>query len=206
MDLNSVISLANEAAENMNDFSFMRWNRYAENNKEFKRPDLWTLKTLVPAPAIYYPGDDIVNARMSGCNVNRNSWNLKTSQPGDIRGYKPIAAQPNGFVDMSGSVTVTFADKQDYAIELWIKSTRDLISHPVTRFSYPVELLMSQLELSYYNTVQQKVKVLSLLNCVPQSATVGEEDPAEGDVTPATTGYSIVWAFPWHKENYYNVY
>lgn len=205
MDLNQVINLANEAANNSNDFAQMRWNKYKDNNKEYKRPDLWTFKMLVPAPAIYYPGDEIINARMADCSVSRNSWTFKTSEPTAIRGYKPIAAQPSGFVDMSGSVTLNFADKQDYAIELWIKSTRDLISHPETRFSYPVELLMSQMELSFHNTVQQRVKVWTFFNAIPTGNQMSDEDPAAGDVS-FSTGYGMTWAFPWHKEDYMNIY
>lgn len=206
MDLNEVIGLAQNAAQNMNDFAFMRWNKYMENNKEFKRPDLWTVKFLTPAPAIYYPGDDIVNARLNDVSVTRNSWPFKSGQPSQVRGYYPLGAQPNGFVDMSGSVQLSFVDKQDYAIELWIKDTRDLISHPETRFSYPVELLMSQMEVAFYNTVQQRVKVWSLYNCVPTgSPSVADEDPQTGDVS-WSAGYSMTWNFPWHKEEYKTVY
>jgi hypothetical protein len=205
MDLNQVISLASEAANGTNDFAQMRWNQYMDNNKEYKRPDLWTIKMLSPAPAIYYPGDAIVNARLDTCNVARNSWTPKDAQPATIRGYYALGAQPNGFVDMSGKVTLQFADKQDYAIELWIKSTRDLISHPETRFSYPVELLMSQIELAYHNTVQQRVKVHTFFNAVPTGLTPGEDNPVTGDVSFGNNN-TYEWTFPWHKEEYMNIY
>lgn len=205
MDLNQVISLAKSALDGSNDFSKMRWDKYKDNNKEFKRPDLWTIKMLSPAKAIYYPGDEIVNARLDSCTVDRTSFTLKVAEPATVRGYKPIAVQPNGFVDMSGRVTLNFVDKQDYAIELWIKSTRDLISHPETRFSYPVELLMSQMELAYHNTVQQRVKVLTFLNAIPAAATVGQDTPATGDANfGADNNYT--WAYPWHTEDYLNIY
>ena len=204
MDLNNVISLANSAIKGENEFKDLRWDRFRDNNKEYKRPDLWTIKMISPAPAIYYPGDDIINARLNDVSVTRQSWQLKTQDVPTVRGYKSLGGQPSGFADMSGTVQLSFVDKQDYAIELWMKSTRDLISHPESRFSYPVELLMSQIELSFYNTVQQRVKVLNFLNCVPQSIQVGEEDPAESASWGAN--YSYTWSFPWHTETYKNVY
>lgn len=204
MDLNKVISLAQAASEGSNDFAQMRWQKYMDNNKEYKRPDLWTMKMLSPAKAIYYPGDEIINARLDSCSVDRTSFTLKVSEPSPIRGYKPIAAQPSGFVDMSGRVTLQFADKQDYAIELWIKSTRDLISHPETRFSYPVELLMSQMELTYHNTIQQRVKILSFINAIPTSVSVGQDNPANEASFGNDNSYT--WAYPWHNERYENIY
>ena len=205
MELNEVIGLAEAAANGSNDFAQMRWSKYMDNNKEFKRPDLWTIKMLSPAPAIYYPGDEVINARLDTCKVTRTSWDYKMGDSPTIRGYKPLGGQPSGFADMSGSVSMSFVDKQDYAIELWIKSTRDLISHPETRFSYPIELLMSQVELSYHNTVQKRVKVHTFFNCVPTSGTVAEDDPANGDVS-WSAGYDYTWKFPWHKEEYINLY
>lgn len=205
MDLNQVIGLADSSALAANDFAHFRWIKYAEDNKEFKRPDLWTMKMIKPATAIYYPGDDIINARLNDVKVARNSWNLPTMQGPKIRDYQPIGAQPNGFVDMSGNITLEFFDKQDFGIELWLKSVRDLISHPISRFSYPVELLMSTMELAFHNTVQQKVKVLNFLNAVPTAVTIGDEDPSASGVT-ASAGYSITYAFPWHTEEYRNLY
>lgn len=205
MDLNQVISLASEAANGTNDFAQMRWNQYMDNNKEWKRPDLWTIKMLSPAPAIYYPGDAIINARLDRCQVNRESFKYKVAQPTTVRGYYALGAQPNGFVQMAGTVVMNFADKQDYAIELWIKSTRDLISHPETRFSYPVELLMSQVELAYHNTVQQRTKVHTFFNAVPFDNNVADDNPVTGDVSFGADN-SYTWAFPWHKEEYMNIY
>lgn len=205
MDLNQVISLAEQAANGGTDFAQMRWNQYMDNNKEFKRPDLWTLKMLEPAKAIYYPGDQIINARLDNAQITRQAFQLKVAEPGTIRGFKPLGAQPNGFMDMSGTVQLTFADKQDYAIELWMKSTRDLISHPETRFSYPVELLMSQMELAYHNTIQQRTKVHTFLNCVPTQVSVGGDTPQTGDVSFSPDN-TYTWAFPWHREDYLNIY
>lgn len=205
MDLNQIIELADKSALGANDFSHFRWIKYADNNKEFKRPDLWTLKTIKPAIAIYYPGDDMINARLNDVKVTRNSWNLPTTPGPKIRDYQTIGAQANGFVDMSGTVTLDFFDKQDFGIELWIKAIRDLTSHPESRFSYPVELLMSTMELAFHNTVQQKVKILTLINAVPSAVVVGDEDPAQSGGSPSA-GYSITWSFPYHTEEYRNLY
>lgn len=205
MDINEVIKLSQQALDGTGHFKDMRWSKYRDNNKEFKRPDLWTLKMISPAKAIYYPGDEIVNARLDSCSVSRNSWQLKVSEPPRVRGYKPIGAQPSGFVDMSGTATLNFVDKQDYAIELWIKSIRDLISDPVSRFSYPVDLLMSEFELAFHNTVQQRTKIWNLFNAVPNSVQVGDDNPQTGDVSWSPSN-SITWAFPWHDENYTTIY
>jgi hypothetical protein len=204
MDLNKIKSLADSAIRGENGFKDLRWDRYMDNNKEFKRSDLWTFKMISPAPAIYYPGDEIINARLNDVSVTRESWNLPTNDPPKIRGFKPIGAQPNGPIDVSGTVQCSFVDKQDYAIELWMKSTRDLISHPITRFSYPIELLMSQMELTFHDTIQQRVKILTFINAVPKSITVGDEDPAEESSWSAN--YQYTWAFPNHTEEYKNIY
>jgi hypothetical protein len=205
MDLNQVQQLAQQALTGGNDFADMRWDKYRDNNKEGKRPDLWTFTMIEPAKAIYYPGDEILNARLDTVSVQRNSWQLHTGDSATVRGYHPLGGQPNGFVDMSGSFTLNLTDKQDYAIELWIKNTRDLISNPETRFSYPVELLMCQAEVAFHNTVQQRVKVWNFLNAVPRQAAVGQDAPQNGDVSWGADN-NLTWNFPWHTENYVNIY
>ena len=49
---------------------FIGWERtYKDNNKEFLRGDMWELKFLNAPKIVYYPGDDIMNARLNSVNV-----------------------------------------------------------------------------------------------------------------------------------------
>ena len=44
-------------------------NTYKDNNKEFLRGDMWEFKFLNAPKIVYYPGDDIINARLNSVNV-----------------------------------------------------------------------------------------------------------------------------------------
>ena len=92
---------------------FIDWtSTYHDNNKEFLRGDMWEFKFLNVPKIVYYPGDDIINARLNSVNVGidysvggiekrmRGGWNIyqRTSQ------------------NTNGTLTLSLVDKEDQAL------------------------------------------------------------------------------------------
>lgn len=62
----NVADLVRQAGGNM---GFIEYKTFKDNNKEFLRGDMWELKFINPPKVVYYPGDNIVNARLNAVQV-----------------------------------------------------------------------------------------------------------------------------------------
>lgn len=106
-------------------------NTYRDDNKEFLRGDMWEFKFLNAPKIVYYPGDDIINARLNSVNVgiDYSVTGIEKRMRGGWSIYQRTAQNTNG------TLTLSFVDKEDQAITYFIDDWRQKIADRSTRYS-----------------------------------------------------------------------
>ena len=95
-------------------------NTYVDDNKEFLRGDMWEFSMYNAPKIVYYPGDKIMNARLNSVNIA-----IDDSVSGfekRMRGNFVIRQQTGQ--QTSGSLTLSFIDREDQAISYLLTSVR----------------------------------------------------------------------------------
>jgi hypothetical protein len=91
-------------------------NSYRDDNKEFLRGDMWEFSFINPPKIVYYPGDAIFKKRLNTVNVGTDS---------SVNGFEKrmrgnyVIFQKTG-QSTSGSLTLSFVDKEDQAISYFV--------------------------------------------------------------------------------------
>ncbi len=157
---------------------FIDWtNTYHDNNKEFLRGDMWEFKFLNVPKIVYYPGDDIINARLNSVNVGidysvggiekrmRGGWNIyqRTSQ------------------NTNGTLTLSLVDKEDQAITYFIDDWRQKIADRDTRYSFRKDDLVGDCQLFITNSSRIDVRILTFYNVIIQDGQIDENGALESE-------------------------
>lgn len=158
-------------------------NTYRDNNKEFLRSDMWQLQVINAPRIVYYPGDDIINARLNSVQVGidytatgiekrmRGGWNIqqRTTQ------------------NTSGTLSLTFVDREDTAITYFVTDWRNKISDPETRYSFRKSDIYADLKLIITNNQRLDIRELTFYNCQYSNSQINENGETEaGDRADVT--------------------
>ena len=103
---------------------FIDYTTYQDNNKEFLRGDMWEFEMTEPPKIVYYPGNQIINARLNQVNLG-----IDTSVSGfekRMRGNYVIFQRTGQ--STSGQLTLQFTDKEDQAISYFVDDWKMKIS------------------------------------------------------------------------------
>lgn len=150
-------------------------NTYRDNNKEFLRGDMWEFKFISAPKIVYYPGDDLINARLNSINVG-----IDTSVSGitkQMRGSY-IIEQRTG-QRTNGSLNLQFVDKEDQSITYFFVDWRNKIADPDTKYSFRKDDLVADCQLVLTNSSRIDVRTLTFYNCQLQDAPTDENGVAE---------------------------
>lgn len=160
---------------------------YRDNNKEFLRGDMWEFKFLNAPKIVYYPGDDIINARLNSVNVGIDySSNGITKR---MRGGWDIYQQTTQ--STSGTLTLQFVDKEDQAITYFIDDWRQKIADRETRYSFRKDDLVGDCQLFITNSSRIDVRTLTFYNVVIQSGDMDENGALESESDRADVTLSL---------------
>ena len=174
-------------------------NTYKDNNKEFLRGDMWELKCINAPRIVYYPGDDIINARLNSVQVGIDySASGITKQ---MRGGWRIEQRTNQ--NTSGTLTLSFVDREDASIHYFATDWRNKIADPETRYSFRKDDLVSDWELIITNAQRIDVKVLSFYNCQFQDAPLNENGELDSESDRADV--SMTLTFEHYSREYKNI-
>jgi len=172
---------------------------YRDNNKEFLRGDMWEFKFLNAPKIVYYPGDDIINARLNSINVG-----IDTSVSGiekRMRGNYSIYQQTGQ--NTSGTLTLQMVDKEDQAITYFLDDWRQKIADRDTKYSFRKDDLVADCQLFLTNSSRIDVRTLTFYNCVIQDAGVDENGQAEDGTDRADVTLSM--KFEHYKREFNNL-
>lgn len=150
---------------------------YRDNNKEFLRGDMWEFKVLSAPKIVYYPGDDIINARLNSVQVG-----VDTSVTGiekRMRGGYAIYQQTNQTT--SGNLTLSFVDREDQAITYFLDDWRQKISDRETKYSFRKDDVVMDCKLFITNAQRLDVRELTFYNVIIQDAGIDNNGQAEAE-------------------------
>ena len=150
---------------------------YRDNNKEFLRGDMWEFKVLSAPKIVYYPGDDIINARLNSVQVG-----VDTSVTGiekRMRGGYAIYQQTNQTT--SGNLTLSFVDREDQAITYFLDDWRQKISDRETKYSFRKDDVVMDCKLFITNAQRLDVRELTFYNVIIQDAGTDNNGQAEAE-------------------------
>lgn len=160
---------------------------YKDNNKEFLRGDMWEFKVTSAPKIVYYPGDDIINARLNSVQVG-----IDTGVSGiekRMRGSYTIYQQTNQ--QTSGTLTLSFVDKEDQAITYWLDDWRQKIADRDTKYSFRKDDLVMDCKLYITNAQRLDVRTLSFYNAIIQDAGIDNNGQAEAETDRADVTLSL---------------
>ena len=143
---------------------------YKDNNREFLRGDMWEFSFLNAPKIVYYPGDTIFKARLNQVNVG-----IDTS----VQGFEKIMR--GGYIlyqrtnqNTSGTLSLSFVDKEDQAITYFVDDWRQKISDRDTKYSFRKDDVVADCQLVLTNSSRIKVRTLKFYNCIISDAGVNE--------------------------------
>ena len=143
---------------------------YKDNNREFLRGDMWEFSFLNAPKIVYYPGDTIFKARLNQVNVG-----IDTS----VQDFEKIMR--GGYIlyqrtnqNTSGTLSLSFVDKEDQAITYFVDDWRQKISDRDTKYSFRKDDVVADCQLVLTNSSRIKVRTLKFYNCIISDAGVNE--------------------------------
>jgi hypothetical protein len=145
-------------------------NSYRDDNKEFLRGDMWEFSFLNPPKIVYYPGDTIFKKRLNTVNVSTDS---------SVNGFEKrmrgnyVIFQKTG-QSTSGSLTLSFVDKEDQAISYFVDDWKQKISDRDTKYSFRKDDLVADCQMVLTNSSRIPVRTLKFYNCIIQDAPLDE--------------------------------
>lgn len=170
-------------------------NTYRDNNREFLRGDMWEFKVTNAPKIVYYPGDDLINARLNSVQVGIDY--STTGIEKRMRGGFNIAQRTSQ--NTSGTLTLQFVDREDTAITYWVTDWRNKISDPDTRYSFRKADLVMDAKLTITNSSRIAVKTLYFYNLLYQDAPINENGEEASETDRADVSLSMSFEH-YHRE------
>ena len=172
---------------------------YKDGNREFLRSDMWQLFFLNPPKIVYYPGDDLINARLNGVQVGLDySVNgFEKRMRGNYVIHQRTGQQTNG------TITMNFVDREDQAITYFADDWRQKIADRETKYTFRKDDTVADLRLVITNAQRLEVRVLEFYNCIIQDAPLNENGDAEDGGDRADI--SITCTFEHHSRSFSNL-
>lgn len=183
----TVASLVREADGRMKFIDYQ--NTYKDENREFLRGDMWELQCINAPRIVYYPGDDIINARLNSVQVGIDY--SATGITKQMRGGWRIEQRTNQ--NTSGTLTLSFVDKDDTNITYFVTDWRNKIADPETRYSFRKDDLVSDWRLIITNTGRIDVKTLNFYNCQFQDAPINENGELDSESDRADVSLTLTF-------------
>jgi len=172
---------------------------YKDHNKEFLRGDTWELHFQAPK-VVYYPGDDIFNARLNQVQVG-----IDQSVSGfekRMRGGFTIFQKTGQ--NTSGSLSLSFVDREDQAITYFVDDWREKIADRDTKYSFRKDDVVAEVvRLTLLNSSRIPVRTLEFLNCIISDHSI--EESGMGDDGTDRADVQLNMNFEHYKRQFENI-
>lgn len=141
-----------------------------ESNKEFLRGDLWEFRFTTPPTAVYYPGNDIIQTRLTQVNpgIDYSSNGIEKQLRNNFMIYQQTSQITYG------TLSLTFVDREDQAIKYFIDDWRNKIAERDSKYSLRKEDLVAECEMLILNSSRIPVGTLKFYNCQIMEGTFDE--------------------------------
>lgn len=179
---------------------FIDWqNTYRDDNKEFLRGDMWEFRFLNAPKIVYYPGDAIINARLNSVNVSLDS---------SINGFEKrmrgnfVIRQQTG-QSTSGTLTLSFIDREDQAISYFVDDWKQKIADRDTKYSFRKDDLVADCQMILTNSSRIGVRTLTFYNSIIMDAPLDENGSDQDGTDRADVQLSL--AFETYSRDFTNL-
>jgi len=140
---------------------YINFEQIRQEDKEFIRNDLWHFEFITSPPAVYFPGQELIQARLK--TVSFDTEENITTLNAVIRQFNINQAVIGG--NTNGTITLNFVDREDQAIALMIDDWREKIFSRSNRFAYRKVDLMCDCKLQVFNTNRAVIREYIFRNC-----------------------------------------
>jgi hypothetical protein len=136
---------------------------------------MWEFQFTKAPKIVYFPGNDLINARLNSVNVGIDSSVSGITK--QMRGGF-IIEQRTG-QRTNGSLNLQFVDREDQSLTYFFVDWRNKIADPDTKYSFRKDDLVAECKLILTNSSRIDVRTLTFYNCQLQDAPVDENGVAE---------------------------
>ena len=127
--------------------NFINYKNINGEQQEFLRSDLWYFEFIVPPACVYFPGNDLIKARLT--EVSIQTGGSLTPIQANIRGFE---IQQNVSVHSNGSISLSFVDFEDQSISIFKRDWQQKLTNMDNKFTYRKEDTVAQCKLVQLNS------------------------------------------------------
>ena len=181
---------------------YINYETLKEEHKEFLLTNNWDLEFLEAPHACYFPGNQLLKVRTTA---------VTPSFPGDITEIEAIIRQFSivqsvGSGTTKGTISVTYVDREDQAIRIFLDDWRDKISNRENRFSFRKEDTIATVRLTHYNTTRKPIATFLMYAVRPQGNLAETMNTSFNSDDAAQAGeYSVTYTFEHFKPEWNNL-
>lgn len=139
--------------------NYINYENLNQSNKEFLRSDTWDFKFTQPAAAVYFPGNDLLQARTISATP-QIPYQL-TQMTAIIRGFQINQTVKSGTT--SGTISIDYNDLEDQSINAWLFDWADKCGDSEHRYAFRKEDTIAQGKLTIMNSSRKPLRIYSLL-------------------------------------------
>lgn len=163
--------------------NYINYATLSEEQKEFLRTDVWDFEFISYPAAVYFPGNDLLKAR------------LQSVDPAFPAGIGEISAILRGFTirqstisgTTSGTVTLNYIDREDQAVTAFVDDWRDKLGTRENRYAFRKEDTIATGKLTMYNSSRNPIRIYTL-HALQPNAGEGGLNPGFNSDDPAQAG------------------
>jgi hypothetical protein len=144
-----------EVLEGNDALGYIDYGVLSEENKEFLLTNGWDFEFIIPPSAVYFPGNNLIKARLTGVDMAVPSGLTEVSAV--YRGFTIRQSVISGTT--AGTITLNFTDREDQAISAFIDDWRDKMGTRENRFAFRKEDTIAEGKLTMYNTSRKPIRV-----------------------------------------------
>nr|DAD63929.1 MAG TPA: Baseplate wedge protein [Bacteriophage sp.]DAK44524.1 MAG TPA: Baseplate wedge protein [Herelleviridae sp.]DAM52837.1 MAG TPA: Baseplate wedge protein [Caudoviricetes sp.]DAM87474.1 MAG TPA: Baseplate wedge protein [Bacteriophage sp.]DAN33174.1 MAG TPA: Baseplate wedge protein [Caudoviricetes sp.] len=174
---------------------FLKYQKIAENGREFLRTDIWEFSFVDRPTGVYMPPDENLLIRCTDFNVSiDNSIDRMEAQIRGFTIYQPVTSNK-----ADGSFSMRFIDREDMSIQYMFNDWADKIMEKETKKTGRKLDLTCTVMLKQYNTHRQVIKTLVFYNAFPTTASEMGESSFGQDATTNGGEYDIEFQFEYYE-------
>ena len=198
---NNLFIQAKDMIQQNDTLNYINYQKISEGHKEFLRSDVWDFEFTKVADAVYFPGMDLLHARMMSVTPQ---FNVGLSQmQATIRQFTINQTALSGTT--SGSLSMDFMDREDQAITVWLDDWRDKMGSREERYAFRKEHTYSDGKLTHMNSSRKPLRIFEIYTIQPTDVG-GALNPSYGSDDPQNVGQiSASFSFEHYKLLWKNI-
>ena len=147
--------------------NYLTYENINEENRELIQTNNWDFEFITKPAAVFFPGNDLLKRRLTSVSLNAGGavGNIETKVRG-FQIYQAAGVTPNG------SVSLSFIDKEDQAVSMFLHDWQQKITDLDTKFQYRKEDTACTCRLIQLNTSRIPIAKWTLKTCQPTQTVI----------------------------------